>query len=128
MEAVRPLDAAEISRVNYDLSDRIMNEGITLDYNPEADVLSITIGDPKSAITEPWLDDAMYRVDPDTLKIVGIEIVAFFSDFVRKNKIIRKLLRGYLELMREGKKDIEVTESKDRKLFGEVLTSSLVTV
>ena len=124
MEAVKPLDADEISRVNFDLSDRIMAEGVTLDYNPEADLLTVTIGEPREAITEPLLDDVLYRVDPETMKIVGVEIIAFFGDFVRKNKVVRKLLKGYLEMMREGKRDISITEPKDRKLLGEVLTSS----
>mgnify|MGYP001572047058 CR=1 FL=1 len=127
MEAVKPLDAEEINRINFDISDRIMTEGVTLDYNPEADLLTITIGESKPAITEPLLDDVMYRVDPDTLKIVGVEIVAFFSDFVRRNKVVRKFLKGYLEMMREGKRDIIVTETKDRKILGEVLTSSFST-
>ena len=127
MEAVKPLDAEEINRINFDISDRIMTEGVTLDYNPEADLLTITIGESRHAITEPLLDDVMYRVDPDTLKIVGVEIVAFFSDFVRRNKVVRKLLKGYLEMMREGKRDIIVTETKDRKILGEVLTSSFST-
>lgn len=123
METVKPLDAEEIKRVNFDLSDRIMAEGIMLDYNAEADLLTIIIGSPRVAITEPLLDDVMYRVDPDTKKIVGFEIVAFFGDFVRRNKVVRKLLKGYLEMMRAGEREIAVAEPKDRKLFGEVLTS-----
>ena len=123
MEAVKPLDAEEVRRINFDLSDRIMAEGITLDYNPEADVLTITIGDPRPAITDPLLDGVMFRVDPDTKKITGFEVVAFFGDFVRRNKVVRKLLKGYLEMMSEGKREIAVGDPKDRKLFGKVLTS-----
>ena len=91
MEEVRPLDIEDIRRANFDLGERVESEELSLDYNPEADVLTITVGEPRSAITEPWLDDILYRVDPDTLKIVGIEIVAFFSDFIRKNKLVKKL-------------------------------------
>ena len=121
MEEVRPLDIEDIRRANFDLGERVESEELSLDYNPEADVLTITVGEPRSAITEPWLDDILYRVDPDTLKIVGIEIVAFFSDFVRKNKFVRKLFKNYLEELHSGTTGLIVTDPRDRELFGEVL-------
>lgn len=123
MEEVRPLDTEEIRRANFDLAERVEAEEVTLDYNPEADVLTITIGEPRPAITEPLFDDIMYRVDPDTLKIVGIEIIAFFSDFVRRNKLVRKLMRNYLADLLPGKTDILVTDPHDKELLGEILTS-----
>ena len=121
MEEVRPLDIEDIRRANFDLGERVESEELSLDYNPEADVLTITVGEPRSAITEPLLDDILYRVDPDTLKIVGIEIVAFFSDFVRKNKLVRKLFKNYLEELHSGATGLIVTDPRDRELFGEVL-------
>lgn len=123
MDEVRPLDTTEIRRANFDLAERIEVEEVTLDYNPEADVLSITIGEPRPAVTEPLFDDIMYRVDPDTLKIVGVEIVAFFSDFVRRNKLVRKLLRNYLEELRPGTTDIVVKDPHDKELLGEILAA-----
>lgn len=123
MEEVRPLDTEEIRRANFDLAERIEAETITLDYNPEADVLTITIGEPTPAITEPLFDDIMYRIEPDTLKIVGIEIVAFFGDFVRRNKLVRKLLRGYLEQLRPGTTDIVVTDPQNKEFLSSILAS-----
>ncbi|MBM3942069.1 MAG: DUF2283 domain-containing protein [SAR202 cluster bacterium] len=121
MEEVKPLDTEEIRRANVDLADRIEAERVTLDYNPEADVLTITIGEPQVAITEPLFDDIMYRVDPDTLKIVGIEIVAFFGDFVRRNKLVRKLLRGYLEQLRPGNTGVVIDDPHNKELLGSIL-------
>ena len=102
------LSAEAIKKANFDLGDRLEVEEIKLEYNPEADVLVITIGDPVPAITEPVIDDIMYRVEPDTLKVVGVEIVAFFSDFVRHNKIARKLLKGYTDDLLSARKEVQV--------------------
>ena len=51
MEEVRPLDIEDIRRANFDLGERVESEELSLDYNPEADVLTITVGEPRSAIT-----------------------------------------------------------------------------
>ena len=123
MEEVRPVDTEEIRRANFDLAERIEAEVVTMDYNPEADALTITIGESQPAITEPLFDDIMYRLDPDTLKIVGIEVIAFFSDFVRRNKLVRKLLRNYLEELLPGKGDIVVNDPHDKELLSEILTA-----
>lgn len=120
MDETRIINAEEISKANTDLGERMSSEGLWLSYNEEADVLSIIIGKPVPAITEPLLDDIMYRIDPDTFKIVGVEIVCFSTDFVKKNKIIRKIMKDYLSRLLRGEK-IEIIETSKKKKFGEAL-------
>ena len=122
---IEPISFEEIRKANFDLGERIEAEGVTFDYNPEADVVSIIIGKPADAVTEPLIDDIMYRLDPETLKVVGVEIVTFFSDFLRKNKVARKLMRGYVELMLESKKPVPVTNPDDRALIREMIAAGL---
>ena len=66
---------AEIRAANSDLEERLGALGITLDYDDERDILFCRFGPPTEALTES-VDDLVYvRVDPDTLKIVGLEIL-----------------------------------------------------
>ncbi len=95
MAKVRAIELGEIRKANADLSQRIQSEDVTIAYNPEADVLSIAIGAPRPALTEPRDGDLLYRVDPDTLKIVGVEIVAFEGHFLKKRGKYGKALQAY---------------------------------
>ncbi len=120
MDETRTIDAEEINKANTDLGERITSEGLWLSYNEDADLLSVIIGEPIPAITEPLFDDIMYRIDPDTYKIVGVEIICFFTDFIKKNKIVRKLMRDYLDRLLKGEK-IEIIETSKKKKFSEAL-------
>jgi hypothetical protein len=121
MDETRTIDAEQVNKGNTDITDRMLSEGLKFSYNSEADVLSIIIGAPRAAITEPLVDDIMYRVEPATLKIVGIEIVCFFGDFVKKNKIIRKMMHEYLDALLKGE-TIEIHETDRKQKIVEALT------
>ena len=126
MDAARSIDAQEIAKVNLDLADRIDKEGVTFLYDDESDILSITIGKPCEAITEPLVDDIMYRIDPDTLKIVGFVIVSFTSDFLAKNKLVRKMLKDFTPDILKGA-PYRIEDPKDQQKASKVL-SELVPV
>lgn len=103
MEEARVISAEEVRKANFDLADRVDPEGVTLSYNSESDTLSAVIGQPREGLTEHLLDDIFYRIDPSTLKILGVEIVAFRRDFLRKNKVARKVFGGLMiELLEKG--------------------------
>ena len=115
-EGIMSTDVEAIQQVNFDLADRMESEGVTLFYDPETDVLSITIGEPREAITEPMVDDIMYRVDPETLKILGFEIVQFQTDFLRNNKIVRKMMKAaFPDLLFETQRSIKIVEARQRR-------------
>jgi uncharacterized protein YuzE len=124
MDETRTIDAEQVNKGNTDLTDRMVSEGLKFSYNSEADVLSIIIGPPRIAITEPLIDDIMYRIEPETFKIVGIEIVCFFGDFVKKNKIVRKMMREYLDSLLKGE-IIEIHETDRKRKIMEVLTVTM---
>jgi uncharacterized protein YuzE len=124
MDETRTIDAEQVNKGNTDLTDRMVSEGLKFSYNSEADVLSIIIGPPRIAITEPLIDDIMYRIEPETFKIVGIEIVCFFGDFVKKNKIVRKMMREYLDSLLKGE-IIEIHETDRKRKIMEALTVTM---
>ncbi|PIU55582.1 MAG: hypothetical protein COS88_04135 [Chloroflexi bacterium CG07_land_8_20_14_0_80_51_10] len=126
MDAARSIDAQEIAKVNLDLADRIDKEGVTFLYDDESDILSITIGKPCEAITEPLVDDIMYRIDPNALKIVGFVIVSFTSDFLAKNKLVRKMLKDFTPDILKGE-PYKIENPKDQQKASKVL-SELVPV
>lgn len=117
MAKTRTLDVSEVRLANQDFAQRLGVEEVTLDYNPEADALSITIGVPTPAMTEPAFDNLLYRVDPDTLKIVGFEILALFGDFTRNEPLTRKLLKGYLKELRTQKTGVMLVKPEDKQRF-----------
>lgn len=116
MAEIVETDIGKVRQANFDLSDRMEEEGLTLSYDPEGDVLSIIIGEPREAITEPMVDDIMYRIDPETLKIVGFEIVQFQADFLYHNKVVRKMVKAaFPELLLETQQTIKVVEAEQRR-------------
>jgi hypothetical protein len=52
----------------------VIRAAVSSFYDREDDVLVITIGGPAEAITESVSNTFFLRVDPDTLKLVGIEV------------------------------------------------------
>jgi uncharacterized protein YuzE len=46
-----------------------------LAYDREADVLYISIGAPRKAVSQEIGDDVLLRVDPDTNQIVGLTVL-----------------------------------------------------
>lgn len=86
-----PLDMGQVSRANFDLAERLFNEGVHLVYDEDGDTLLMTIGEGKPAIATPVLDGIYFRIEPETYKILGFTIIAFASDLLANNKLVRKL-------------------------------------
>lgn len=51
------------------------NNVMQLAYDHEADVLYISTGEPRRAISREMGDDVLVRIDPDTGQIVGLTIL-----------------------------------------------------
>ncbi len=62
-------------------------ENITIDYDEEADVLYISFGKPREAITEE-LDNLAIRLDEKTKEVVGITVIDFLRNFRKKHSPI----------------------------------------
>lgn len=54
-----------------------MEKGLRFSLDKEADILDISIGKPKKAISREIEDDFFVRIDPKTKKIVGLSILNF---------------------------------------------------
>jgi hypothetical protein len=60
---------------NGDLGSRMATLGVTSEYEVENDILFVVIGAPVAALTETIDNWIGLRVDPVTLKLVGLEIL-----------------------------------------------------
>ncbi len=113
----------KVALANKDFMGRVSREGLILAYNEDADLMSIIIGTPQEAITEPLLDNVLYRIDPDTLKIVGFEILDFKSDFLPHNR----LMQEYFSLIYNGRKiSGEISLSPEKLLEAPGLAALMV--
>ncbi|MBI2546353.1 DUF2283 domain-containing protein [Candidatus Woesearchaeota archaeon] len=54
-----------------------MEKGLRFSFDKEADILDISIGKPKKAISREVKDDFFVRIDPKTRKVVGFSILNF---------------------------------------------------
>lgn len=61
---------------------------ITIDYDEEADVLYLSFGEPKEAITEEF-GNVGVRVNEETKEIVGITVVNFLQNIKNKHEPIK---------------------------------------
>ena len=95
-----PISNKHIAMANVDLQERLFKEGVTLVYDEDGDTLLITIGESVAAITKQMVDGIYIRVEPTTYKIVGCTILAFASDLLAKNKLIRKAFPNALETLK----------------------------
>lgn len=75
-------------------SDRLI-----FSYDQEADVLYVSIGNPKPGISEETKDGIVLRYDVDTNKLIGFTIVDFLARFKgEKVKTFPTHLRAELQL------------------------------
>ena len=101
-QEIRHVDPDKLLEANKDYLDRIERDGVNLVYDATLDTLFIEFGGPKAALSEHIVDNIMLRIEPDTLQIVGCEILDFFSDFVPNNRLFRQMIS-----------DLELQEGKD---------------
>ena len=59
---------------NEDLGRRLGSLSVSVVYDREDDTVVVTLGEPQEAVMESVRNRLYLRVDPETLKIVGIEI------------------------------------------------------
>ena len=53
-------------------------------YDKEGDILDISIGKPKKALTEELTEDVFVRINPKQHQVVGFMIMNFTKSFVRE--------------------------------------------
>ncbi|MEP0763334.1 MAG: DUF2283 domain-containing protein [Chloroflexota bacterium] len=58
-----------------------MDKVTQLFYDAEGDVLYLSIGEPRPAISQEVGDDVLLRIDPDTGEIVGLTVLNLSSRF-----------------------------------------------
>ncbi len=67
-----------------------MNEKLRFLFDEKGDILDISIGKPKKAISKELDDDILIRVSPKTKKIVGFTILNFRKRF-RESKAAEEI-------------------------------------
>ncbi|HUC38600.1 MAG TPA: DUF2283 domain-containing protein [Candidatus Acidoferrum sp.] len=67
-----------------------MNEKLRFMFDEKGDILDISIGKPKKAISKPLEDDILVRINPKTKKIVGFTILNFRKRF-KDSKTVEKI-------------------------------------
>ena len=88
-------DTERFKEANKDYMGRIEREGLKAIYDATLDTLFVEIGEPKEALTEHVVDNVMVRINPDSLQIVGFEILDFLDDFLPENRLVREALRDW---------------------------------
>lgn len=58
-----------------------MEQGLTFFYDKEGDVLDMSIGEPREAVSEEISEDFFVRKDPKTDEIVGFMVLNFEKRF-----------------------------------------------
>lgn len=81
----------EIIAANADLEERLRHLGVRVTYDDEFDIFLLAIGEPQEAMTEEVEDGhgLQIRVDPETLKIVGFEIMGFRRRYLKAHPEFR---------------------------------------
>jgi len=67
---------AQIVAANHDLATRIQTLGVSVAYDDDIDILFCQFGPPAEALTETVNDWLAVRVDPETLEILGFELMS----------------------------------------------------
>ena len=99
------IDPERLWPANRDYIERIEREGIDIIYDSALDALFVEFGGPREALSEHAFDNVMVRVDPESLHIVGFEILNFFSDFLPHNRLIQEFVR-----------DTDLTKDRDAQI------------
>ena len=91
-QEIRFIDPQELIDANRNYLERIEREGLQATYDAKLDTLFVEFGGPKEALSEHLVDNIMLRVEPDTLQIVGVEILDFLSDFLPHNRLFEEMI------------------------------------
>ena len=94
VDNARGIDSQLLWEANKDYLHRMKSQGVDIVYDAPLDTLIVEIGGPKEALSEHVVDNIMVRVEPDTLEIVGVEILEFFSDCLPSNRLIEESIHN----------------------------------
>lgn len=79
--------------------DAMVENGMRIIYDDEADVLYVTFGTPKFTDYVEHSEDLILRLDPDTKRLVGITVIDFSRHF---GKVDLNLSDSNLSFRREA--------------------------
>lgn len=68
--------------------DKSKNKGLRISYDKDADVMYVSIGDPKPAICETLDNGVIIRYDEKSDKVIGFTIIDFIKRFSIKEETI----------------------------------------
>ena len=71
-----------------------MAKGLSFAYDEHADVLYLSVGNPKPAVTEEVVDGVLLRRNPATGELVGVTILDFRTAFLKHPKRLPFTLRS----------------------------------
>ncbi len=75
LDTAAPFTVATIRQHNGDLPERLARLGITMEYDPDPDILLLTLGAPQPAITESIDNWIGLRLEPVTWKLLGMDLL-----------------------------------------------------
>ena len=104
-QKIRSIDPDRLIEANKDYLERIEREGMRAVYDGTLDALFIEIGNLKEGLSEHLADNIMLRIDPDTLQIIGFEILDFLADFLPHNRIFKEMVQ-----------DLDIRQGEDTEL------------
>jgi len=110
----QPLDMRQVAMLNNDLLQRLTDEGVTFTYDEDGDSLFLTIGPGVAALTEHIVYGIYVRIEPESLRIVGIDILQFKNRFLVNNELFKVMFEEDFNRMR-SQGGIAVIEGENAK-------------
>ncbi len=98
----QPLDMETVGRLNLDVPQRLVDEGVTFAYDEDGDTMFITIGKPVPALTEHIIYDLYYQIELESLRIVGVTVLRFASRFLKNNEFFREAFGEEFQQLRSA--------------------------
>ena len=90
-QEIRFIDQDRLLEANRDYLERIERDGFRAVYDGTLDTLFIEIGGAKEGLSEHLADNVMLRINPESLQIIGLEILDFLADFLPHNRLFREM-------------------------------------
>lgn len=111
-------DWKAINKANFNLAERLFQEGLSVAYDEEGDTLLVTVGIGKQyeALTEEVIDNIFVRILPDSLLVIGFIVLNFATDLLTNNKLARKALGDWFRELRAQGGTANVEGSKTKRI------------
>ena len=94
-QEIRFIDPDQLLEANRDYLERIERDGLRAVYDGTLDALFIEIGGAKEGLSEHLADNIMLRIDPESLQIIGLEILDFLADFLPNNRLLKEMVEDW---------------------------------